>query len=365
MSVAGRLARAREELAARGWRGFVATPSVNFTYLTGLTIERTERLVCLGVPVDGAAWIVCPAFEADRIAEACPEADLLAWDETTDPFPLAAARMAGDGGWAVEPTTAYHDACRLGATLSGPRLVDGAALFERLRRPKDAEEQELLRRAVAVAWEVHDEVLPTLAHGDTESGVAARVDRAFAERGCDGWSLIQFGAGSAFPHGEPGACALDRPQAVLIDWGGWRDGFTADLTRTYWWDGGIASAEAAPAGFRATLDVVRAAQRAGLQALAPGAVCGDVDEAARAVIREAGWGTLFLHRLGHGLGREIHEPPYLVAGSLDVLAPGDVVTVEPGVYHPGRFGVRWEDDVLVLEDGIEVLSRRTGEAMDP
>jgi Xaa-Pro aminopeptidase len=107
---------------------------------------------------------------------------------------------------------------------------------------------------------------------------------------------------------------------------------------------------------------VRSAQAAGLAAAGPGAVAGEVDRAARSVIEAAGWGPDFTHRLGHGLGREIHEAPYLVTGSRITLEPGDVVTVEPGVYLPGRFGVRWEDDVLVTDEGIEVLSRRSATA---
>jgi D-alanyl-D-alanine dipeptidase len=152
--------------------------------------------------------------------------------------------------------------------------------------------------------------------------------------------------------------ALERGQVVLIDWGGWKDGFSADLTRTFWWDGEAFPAEESPAGFREILEIVRSAQRAALAFMRPGVRCGDVDEAARAVIREAGYGERFTHRLGHGLGREIHEPPYLVAGSEVELTPGDVVTVEPGIYLPGKFGVRWEDDVRVTDGGIQILSDR-------
>jgi Xaa-Pro dipeptidase len=160
------------------------------------------------------------------------------------------------------------------------------------------------------------------------------------------------------PHGDPSDRALERGQAVLLDWGGWGEGVSADLTRTTWWDGQSAPPEAGPDEFRAVAEIVRAAQRAAIELAGPGVACGDVDEAARSVIRAAGWGDRFTHRLGHGLGREIHEPPYLVAGSRVPLAPGDVVTVEPGVYLPGKFGFRWEDDVLITENGIEVLSRR-------
>ena len=363
MSVAERCERARAELATRGWGGLLATPSVNFTYLTDIVLERTERLTCFGLPRSGPGWMVCPGFEAERLSELAPDLEIVPWAETENPFALAVQQIvAQPGTWALEPTTAYHDATRLAAAAPGLWLADGAPLFEKLRRRKDAEELGALRRAISAAWEVHDAVVPTLAGGVTEEELARRILSAFDERGYQGWALVQFGPSSAVPHGEPGTRALERGTAVLLDWGGWRDGFTADLTRTYWWDERVVPDDDAPEEFRRVRDTVRSAQAAGLAALRPGAVSGEVDRAARAIIEAAGWGAQFTHRLGHGIGREIHEAPYLVGGSRTVLEPGDVVTVEPGVYLPGRFGVRWEDDVLVTEEGIEVLSRRSATA---
>ncbi len=351
--------RARDGLIEHGCDGLLATPGVNFTYLTGVSLWRTERLTCLGVPRDGEPWIVCPAFERDHLASQIEWANVLGWEETEAPFAIAAKQIeAGNGGtWAVEPSTAFHDAERLAAATSA-RLVDGAPLFERLRRSKDREEVALLERAIEIAWTVFGEVLGTLEAGLTEHVVGDRFIDGFRQHHAEGWALVQFGPGSSVPHGEPSERALTPGQSVLIDWGGWLDGFSADLTRSFWWEDGIVSVADAPADYRAIHELVRLAQEAGLAALGPGAIAGDVDEVARSVIREAGHGEHFTHRLGHGLGREIHEPPYLVADSETVVAPGDVVTVEPGVYLPERFGVRWEDDVLVTESGIDVLSLR-------
>lgn len=358
MSAARRRERVRAALEGRGLAGAVSTPGVNFTYLTGAGVERSERLTCLGLPVEGDPWFVCPAFETERLGAALPDAEIVPWEEDEDPYAKVAERVGGSGPWAIEPSTAHHDAARLVAAAHGVEWVDGAAPFEDARRNKDPEEIAALRRAIDAAWAVFDHVTPTLSRGDTEAGVAARIDRAFAERGFEAWSLVQFGPGSAIPHGEPGERALEGPTAVLVDWGGWKDGFTADLTRTLWWDDGIVDDEDAPGEFRTILDLVRSAQRAALERMAPGVACGEADAAARDVIAAAGHGAHFTHRLGHGLGREIHEAPYLVSGSDDPLRVGDVVTVEPGVYVPGRFGVRWEDDVRVVEGGVEVLSRR-------
>lgn len=355
--------RARVELEARGWHGLLATPGANLAWLTGVanqaTQERSERLVCLGLPADGDPWILCPAFEGERMAEAMPWAEVDTWEEAEDSFARAAARIPAGETWALEPSTAYHDATRL-AEAGAAGLVDGAPLFETLRRAKTPAEIEALRRAIADAWAVYDEIVPTLAEGVTEAEVAERIAQAFERRGREAWSLVQFGPGSAVPHGEPGERRLERGQVVLLDWGGWGEGFSADLTRTFWWDGEALPKADAPQDFRTILDLVRSAQAAALSVMRPGVVCGDVDETARRVIREAGHGERFTHRLGHGLGREIHEPPYLVAGSRVPLAVGDVVTVEPGVYLSGSFGVRWEDDVRVTEDGVEILSARPG-----
>ena len=361
MSAAERRERARSLLDERRWAGLLATPSVNLTYLTGATVERTERLTCLGIPRAGEPWLVCPAFEEERMAEHAPGVRIVPWREDENPFAVAVREIvAQPGTWALEPTTAYHDATRLAAAAPGLWLADGAPLFESLRRRKDAAEIETLRRAIDAAWQVYDALVPSLEAGITEEEAAKRILAEYGEHGYEGWALVQFGPSSAVPHGEPGARALERGTAVLLDWGGWRDGFTADLTRTFWWDDGPVPDAEAPEDFRRVLETVRAAQAAGLAAAGPAAVCGEVDRAARSVIEAAGWGERFTHRLGHGLGREIHEAPYLVAGSRIALEPGDVVTVEPGVYLPGRFGVRWEDDVLVTEDGIEILSDRAG-----
>ncbi len=351
--------RAQNGLIESGWDGLLATPGVNFTYLTGVSLWRTERLTCLGVTREGEPWIVCPAFERDHLASQIEWANVIGWEETEPPFAVAATQIESGGGgtWAVEPSTAYHDAERLAAAASA-RFVDGASLFERLRRSKDREEVALLERAIEVAWAVFSEVVGTLEAGLTERVVGDRFIEAFRQHHAEGWALVQFGPGSSVPHGEPSDRALTPGQSVLIDWGGWLDGFSADLTRSFWWDDGIVSIADAPAEYRAIHELVRLAQAAGLAALGPGAIAGDVDEAARSVIREAGHREHFTHRLGHGLGREIHEPPYLVADSETVVAPRDVVTVEPGVYLPERFGVRWEDDVLVTESGVDVLSLR-------
>ncbi len=351
--------RCREALARRGWDGALATPGVSFERLTGARIDRSERLVALAIPAAGDAWMVAPSFEVERLAAAVPGIRIDPWEEDEDPFALVAAGLGG-GTWAVEPTTAYHDAARLAAAAPGARWVDGAPLFEELRRRKDPAELAALGRAIDAAWAAWDQVVPGLAAGVTETDVAGAILAAFASRGFEGWAHVQFGPGSAIPHGEPGDRALEMGQAVLIDWGGWRDGFSADLTRSFWWDGAPIPPDDAPPEYREIHALVRAAQRAGIERIRPGVPCGEVDEAARRVIAAAGHGPHFTHRLGHGLGREIHEPPYLVAGSRDPLRVGDVVTVEPGVYLPGRFGVRWEDDIRVGEDGAEVLSLRSG-----
>lgn len=348
-----------EGLKERGWVGSLVTPSANFSYLTDVNLEPSERFACYATLPNGSAWAVCPAFEVDRLAAGLADTPIVGWEETEDPFGIVAdqMRMSEPGTWAVEPSTPYHDVARLTNAIPEAHVVDGVALFEELRRSKAPWEIEALRRAIDAAWIVFDECVEWLEPGISERQTSEQINRAFDGMGFSGWSLVQFGSSSAVPHGEAGNRALEPRTVVLIDWGGWRDGFGADLTRTFWWDEGVARGDA-PAEFRKILDIVKRAQRAAIEVAGPGVTCGAVDAAARDLIQKAGYGQFFTHRLGHGLGREIHEPPYLVSGSQVQLAPGDVVTVEPGIYLPGRFGARWEDDVLITDDGVEVLSDR-------
>lgn len=191
----------------------------------------------------------------------------------------------------------------------------------------------------------------------TELEAAGELLEILRQTGVPHDPLVQFGASSAIPHAEAGHTALRRGDMVLFDLSATVEGYVSDITRMTCF--GDATAE-----MKAVYDVVLAAQQAAIAEVRPGVACQEVDRAARGVIEAAGFGAHFTHRTGHGLGMDIHEAPWLVEGNLSRLEAGQVMTVEPGIYLPGRFGIRIEDDVLVTPDGAEVLSEGAPQLME-
>jgi Xaa-Pro dipeptidase len=257
---------------------------------------------------------------------------------------------ASPGAILIEPHTEYGTAGSLAAAIPGARLIDGASAFASLRVVKDTEELARIRRAIALTEEAWERAFASLRPGVRDRDVSDSIQHAFEEAGFEGYALVQFGALSALPHGAPDGSALPNESAVLIDGGCNVDGYWSDITRTRWFG------SAPPAEFTRVVDVVREAQQAAIATARPGIEAQEVDRAARAIITKAGYGAFFTHRLGHGLGMDGHEPIYMVEGNRTPLVPGCVFTAEPGIYLPGRFGVRIEDDVLCTSDGAGVLT---------
>ncbi|HEY7462388.1 MAG TPA: Xaa-Pro peptidase family protein [Gemmatimonadota bacterium] len=344
---AGRIERAREALARRGAAGLALTPGPNLRYLTGVAAGPSERLLLLLAPAQGPRILIAPAFEGERLAgEARVELELDLWDEGQDPFARAAGRISS-GAWLIGPETPFGVAARL--QERGARLLSGEDLLGALRRRKDAEEIDGLARAQALTRQALDHARRSLETGVCERELAAEIVRWLTAAGAGGWALVQFGEGSALPHGAAGSRLLERESAVLVDLGAIVEGYHGDLTRS-WWHGERAAA--------AYLEAQRAVEEAHARAAAlarPGARAGDLDRAAREHLAAGDLARWFTHRLGHGIGLEIHEPPYLVGESAVTLEAGDVFTIEPGVYLPGRFGVRHEDVYALVGDGFRRL----------
>ena len=353
---ARRLERLRDELRTRELDLFVATPSTNYAYLTGYNPGRSERLIALLVPAAGEPVIVCPAFEVERIRRATPIADVRGWEEHDNPYVLVRDTLRAlprSGRGALEPSTEYTTFRRLADAVPGWQWMDGTPVTERLRIIKAPEEVALIRRAIEITEAAMAATFAQLAAGMTERDVARRLSSEMQERGASGGGLVQFGPSSALPHGGPGGSALARETVVLIDCGCRVSGYTSDITRTVWFG------DAPPAEFRRVFNVVHDAQTAALALGRPHVTeCQALDRAARRVIGDAGYGQFFTHRLGHGMGMDGHEVPYLVEGNALKLEPGMVFSNEPGVYQLGKFGVRIEDDCVMTETGIQVLSNR-------
>jgi Xaa-Pro aminopeptidase len=239
---------------------------------------------------------------------------------------------------------------------SGVRLRNAAGLVERARMVKDDEELGLIRAAVSLGATLFDRALQVLRPGVKETGVAAEMEYAARRAGADEMSfptIIASGARSALPHGRASNQPIPPDAFVVCDFGVILAGYCSDQTRTVWV--GAASGSSFEEA-RSAYDAVREAQEAAIAAVRPGASVGEVDAAARKVLRKAGLGRYFTHSTGHGVGLEIHEAPRVAAGQKEVLKPGMVITIEPGIYFPGKWGIRIEDMVAVSEDGCEVLT---------
>jgi Xaa-Pro dipeptidase len=338
-----RLDLVRRRLPGLGANGLFATPSSNLFYLTGIAFDRSERLTAFFLFEDREPFVVCPAFEAERLVRMSAVAEVHTWEETEDPFALAASLLPATAGvLAVEPSTAFDDVERLIAARSGWKPVSAAPLLKALRMVKTPEEIAAMRRAIAVAQTRFEKAFAALRVGSIE----AEISHLFG-----GQNVVQFGPSSALPHGASGPRSLSKGEAILIDAWDKPEGYFYDITRSTFF--GEPSPE-----YRKIWSIVLDAQTAAIEKAGPGVPCFEVDAAARKVIDAAGYGRFFTHRLGHGLGVDVHEPPYMVGHDRTPLEPGMTFTSEPGIYIPGRYGVRIEDDILITDKGAESLSPR-------
>jgi Xaa-Pro dipeptidase len=351
----GRVTRARELMRAAKLDLLFTLPGRSMAYLSNINTFRSERLTAFLLPLEGEPAVITPAFEEERIRRSSAFNRMAAWQESEDPFALAADlfKKMGVSRIGMEPSTDLATYWRLQAAAPKTEMVDATAIFTALRIQKSSEELAAIRRAAAITVEAITAAQSQLEVGKTELDILEVFNREVEKRGGSSpGGTVQFGPGSALPHGGPGKRALERSMVVLMDVSCHIDGYTSDVTRTIFWG------EKRSDKYKEVFNTVWKAQQAGVEAAKIGVECQAVDRAARAVIEKAGYGKFFTHRLGHGMGLDIHEPPYLVEGNTFKLQPGNVVTIEPGIYLPDEFGVRIEDDFVVTENGVESLSKR-------
>ena len=347
-----RQARLRAEAKARGFDALFVTPSTNLAYSANLAIGRSERLTALVLFTDGPAILVTPTFEEANHKRNAVADEVRTWQEDEDPIPLVAKLVHGKKTMGAEGSTSYGTVTALSAATS-VKIEDATGVFDALRMIKTDEEQAFIREAGKRTNAAIEGTHKRMRAGMSENDVAKILEEEFAKQGVRGGGLVQFGPSSAFPHGAPAERKLAKGDAVLIDCGCRVRGYSSDITRTVSF--GPPSDE-----FRKVYGIVDKAQMAGIEALKAGMPAEDVDRAARKVIEDAGYGQFFTHRLGHGLGMDGHESPYLVRGNRTPLVAGNTVTIEPGIYMPGKFGVRIEDDYAVREAEVpEGLSERS------
>ena len=357
-----RLERARQLTRDAGGTVLFATSgATNFDYLVGADFWRSERLIALVLPVNGAPVIVAPSFEVERVKRGARVGTVRGWEESEDPFALVRTVLAESGATPsgsgttvlVEPKTDYWTAVAVQRAMPAARLVDGSATFERLRVIKTPEELARMRRAVEITEDAVASVFDRLEAGMRDTEISRMVAEEHAKRGvATDDALVQLGGQSALPHGAPYGATLAPEMVVLIDAGCKLQGYTSDITRTRWFG------SKPPKKFVEVYNTVHDAQTAAMERTRPGVPCEEIDRAARAVITRAGYGQYFTHRLGHGIGLDGHEAAYMVEGNTRPLEPGFVFSVEPGIYMLGEFGVRLEDDYTCTADGGAPLSRR-------
>ncbi|HEV8118849.1 MAG TPA: Xaa-Pro peptidase family protein, partial [Thermoanaerobaculia bacterium] len=348
-----RQARLRAGAKARGLDALFVTPSTNLAYSANLAIGRSERLTALLLFTDGPSVLVTPTFEEANHKRNAVADEVRTWQEDEDPIPLVAKLLNGKKSLGAEGSTSYGTVSAL-ASATSTRVEDANAVFDALRMIKSDEEQAFIREAGKRTNAAIEGTHKRMRAGMSENDVAKILEEEFTKQGVRGGGLVQFGPSSAFPHGAPAERRLAKGDAVLIDCGCKVRGYSSDITRTVSF--GPPSDE-----FRKVYGIVDKAQMAGIEALKAGVNAEDVDRAARKVIEDAGYGQFFTHRVGHGLGMDGHEHPYLVRGNKKPLAAGNVQTIEPGIYMPEKFGVRIEDDYAVQKDGAKSLSVRPGE----
>jgi Xaa-Pro aminopeptidase len=355
---ADRRRRVQAASAAAGVDVVLVTPGPDLRYLTGYDAVPLERLTCLVLPAAGDPVLVVPALERPA-AEASPAAELeiLAWGETDDPFAVCRDVVGPVSSTAVDDHMWAEKVLRLRAAMPAATQVAAGSLISDQRMRKDAAEITHLAEAAAAIDEVHAHLGQWLRPGRTEHDVAVDIDRAIIAAGHarTDFVIVAAGPNGASPHHEPSQRVIEPGDTVVVDIGGTMpSGYCSDSTRTY----ALGDPDAAAL---AQYAVLQSAQQAAVDAVRPGVTAESVDRAARVPITEAGWGALFVHRTGHGIGVETHEQPYIVDGSTTVLEPGMAFSVEPGIYEPGRHGARLEDIVVVTPEGVRRLNTRPHE----
>jgi Xaa-Pro aminopeptidase len=363
MDLRERISAAQRAAAEAGLDALLITPGADLRYLTGYHAHALERLTCLVLPAVGAVTLIVPTLERPA-AQASPAPDtgigIVDHADGTDPYPLVRAALAGTPLTGAAPTGVIGLSNRMWAeqVLALRAILPGTAqrlagdVLAALRMRKSAAEVEALARAGAAIDAVHARMGEWLRPGRTEAQVAADIAQGIREAGhaTVDFTIVAAGPNSASPHHGTSERVIGRDEPVVVDIGGTMpDGYCSDSTRTY--------VVGKPAGdFQREYGALWEAQRVAVAAVRPGVSAESVDAAARDVLGDAGLGGYFLHRTGHGIGLDGHEPPYIVSGNDLALEPGMSFSIEPGFYIAGRHGARIEDIVVCTGEGVRRLN---------
>ena len=343
-----RLTKVRASMVEQNVDTVMVSVGHDLPYLSGYSAMPLERLTMLVVPREGAATMVIPGLESARVEPQPGVFDLLPWSETEDPTAIVAKLAAGSKRIAIGDQMWARFLVELLPQLPGAEYTRAVDVVGHLRMSKDQAELDALAAAGAavdkIAGELQRGEIPLV--GRTEAEVSAHLGRRIIEEGAQkvNFAIVAAGENASSPHHHPGDRVIKKNEIVLTDFGGTMNGYCSDTTRC------VFTGEIAP-DVADAYEVLFEAQAAGVAAATVGTPCQDVDRACRKVIDDAGYGEYFIHRTGHGIGLEAHEDPYIVEGNALPLAHGHAFSVEPGIYIPGKWGMRLEDIAAATNDG--------------
>jgi Xaa-Pro dipeptidase len=365
-----RLDRARRLMVDNSLDAIVLMEGTSMRYFTGIRWWGGERLFALVLPAKGSAFYVCPAFEEGRAREQIAnspdnQSEVRIWQEDENPYQRVAQglkeRGIANGKIGMEETMRFVFVDGIAKATPQATILSATPVTAGCRMIKSVHEVALMRLAAQVTLAVYEAVYQALSEGMTQRDVEALIEKAYERMGFPGEASVMVGEYSAFPHGSTTPQVIREGSIIMVDDGCTVEGYQSDITRTFVL--GKASDK-----MKSVFDIVHRAQAAALAAARPGVECGSIDAAARKVITDAGYGPdykYFTHRLGHGMGMDGHEWPYLVRGNTTRLQANMTTSDEPGIYIRGEFGIRLEDDMHVMENGAELFTPQSPSLEDP
>lgn len=367
----GRAEKAKRLMAEAGIDALMLASGTSLVYFANVNWSGAERLFSVVIPVKGEPFAVCPAFEEERAREQLALGpftgtfDVRTWHEHESPYAMVAQGLKDrgivSGRIGMEETTKFVFADGVALAAPAVKVVSGTPITAGCRMVKDAHELALMRLASQVTLKAYEAAYRALDEGMTQNDFAGLVAAAHRQLGFEGGAGVQVGPYSALPHGSIQPQVVREGTILLIDGGCKVEGYSSDISRTF-------VLGAPTAKMKDVFAIERRAQDAALAAAKPGVECQAVDAAARKVIVDAGFGpdyAYFTHRVGHGMGMDGHEWPYLVRGNTLKLQPGMTFSDEPGIYIRGEFGVRLEDDMVITESGAELFTPQSASLEKP
>jgi len=370
---AARQEKARRLMRETNLSAILLAQGTSLNYFTGIRWEGGERLFAMVLPAKGEAFYVAPAFEEGRAREQIakspggsdPNSDVRIWQEDESPYQRVAQgltdRGIASGMIGVEETVKFVFSDNLRKAAASATFTSATPVTAACRMIKSRHEIDLMRLASKVTLAAYEATYRSMKAGMTQREVSDLLEAAHRQLGFEGGAEVQVGEFSAFPHGSVKPQGIREGTIVMIDGGCSVEGYLSDITRTFVLGN-------APDKMKQVFDIVHRAQSAALAGAKPGVDAGSVDAAARKVITDAGYGPdykYFTHRLGHGMGMDGHEWPYLVRGNPTKLQPEMTFSDEPGIYIRGEFGIRLEDDMHITENGAELFTPQSPSLENP